>query len=1131
MLFRCPSINLDKVSYFLRINYIYRFQNPLNRRLFFQLFFYFFVRTLKSLQFVFFAVLAFLPAQPLFSSDMRSIKDDSIKAGNFYTIAVQYAKDSHLDSSNIYFEKAGIIWKAHERWKNYLDCLQRISKNLVRQRNFTQALNVLTEGIRIGKKKCNSQCDELGGIYIVLGYINLINEDYEQAIENVNRGLTLFQKLQINDDENKGSGYYTLGFAYKALGNYDQAIVALEQTRKIQINAIDENHHYLANTLTMLGSIYDDKNEFDKAIECYNQSLQILSVFQKINSVDAAACYHNMMISYNNKGDYYRAIEHGKTTIQIYIDLLMPEHPNVASTYGKLGEIYTTIGDYEKAKDYLERSLQIFTSRYPEKRSAVGALYHRLGEVYKQTGDLAKALSYSTRGIHLLEQTLGELHPQTGFMYELLAGVYAEQKNFSEALTCYRKAIAARERVENSTSRNDIAALYSSIAGLYIEQNKLDSASFFMQKAKTIESASSERNIPQYASMMKRFGDLSIRKKNYRDALRSYHHAIAVLSGAHEDDEVYALPELDKSIYKKDLLDVVTRKANTFEVLYRANKNLNDLRAAFRHYQQAASLVDDVRKQYSADASKFHLAEKSKSIYANACRLALALYAATNDPSYNEQAFLIADRSKANIILEKLFDGEAKYYAGIPDSLLQREKELLQNIAFCETQIYKLSERKEGPDGDAISRLKAENFALKTEHQQLVELFGREYPKYFELKYARYSLSLNDVQERLEPNTVLVEYLVDRDAVYAFGVTKDRFVVKTLTRASALNSAVERFTASLKKYDSENYLSSGYELYAALLQPFRKELQSHKKVIVIPDGNLYYVPFEALPVQRYARTSDFTALRYVISQNEVSYSYSAEFYLKMSGKLPAGRRLDSASGSTPGFVGFAPVFRDSTKNGDFLANRSSVEESGISDVRSITLDGKTFNELKYSEEEIVSISGSFASHSLPAKSFLHTAATETNFKEFSRSYDIIHVATHGFINEKNPKFSAILFSQPAVPTPDDDGILYVDETFNLNLKAQLVVLSSCESGLGKLVQGEGMIALTRGLFYAGAKNIVFSLWKVSDKQTYLLMDEFYKQLLAGSSYSSALREAKLKMISSKESAFPSKWSGFVLVGK
>ncbi|MFA6541641.1 MAG: CHAT domain-containing protein, partial [Bacteroidota bacterium] len=298
------------------------------------------------------------------------------------------------------------------------------------------------------------------------------------------------------------------------------------------------------------------------------------------------------------------------------------------------------------------------------------------------------------------------------------------------------------------------------------------------------------------------------------------------------------------------------------------------------------------------------------------------------------------------------------------------------------------------------------------------------------------------------------------------------------------------------------------------------------KVVIIPDGELFYLPFEALPTKRYSSATlpDFTAIDYLIRQNEISYSYSAEFYFKMSENSPADN-------STSSFIGFAPVFRDSTHNGDLLANRSYVEESGLSDVRSITLDGKKFNELKYSEEEIGAITHTFQQHALPAREYLHTAATETNFKELSKSYDIVHVATHGFINEKNPKFSAILFSQPLSATADDDGILYVDETFNLDLKAKLVVLSSCESGIGKLVQGEGMIALTRGLFYAGAKNIMFSLWKVSDKQTYLLMDEFYKQMLNGKSYSASLREAKLRLISSKESAFPSKWSGFVLVGE
>jgi CHAT domain-containing protein len=195
------------------------------------------------------------------------------------------------------------------------------------------------------------------------------------------------------------------------------------------------------------------------------------------------------------------------------------------------------------------------------------------------------------------------------------------------------------------------------------------------------------------------------------------------------------------------------------------------------------------------------------------------------------------------------------------------------------------------------------------------------------------------------------------------------------------------------------------------------------------------------------------------------------------------------------------------------------------------LDGRRFNELKYSEDEVVSIGQRLSARSVSASTFLFSSATEHNFKANAPKADILHVATHGFINEQNPSLSAVIFSQPDQPGSDDDGILTVSETVNLNLKAQLVVLSSCESGVGQFVNGEGMIALSRGLLYAGAQNIVFSLWKVSDRQTYRLMDEFYANIAEGKGYASSLRAAKLSMIRSKETAFPGKWSGFVLIGR
>ena len=142
----------------------------------------------------------------------------------------------------------------------------------------------------------------------------------------------------------------------------------------------------------------------------------------------------------------------------------------------------------------------------------------------------------------------------------------------------------------------------------------------------------------------------------------------------------------------------------------------------------------------------------------------------------------------------------------------------------------------------------------------------------------------------------------------------------------------------------------------------------------------------------------------------------------------------------------------------------------------------------------------------------------------------MHLATHSFVNEDRPQLSGIAFSQPIDSTASDDGILYPDEIYNLDINADLVVLSSCESGVGKAVKGEGLLALTRGFLYAGTSNIIASLWKVSDRQTSKLMLQFYEQYLSGKRYSSALRDSKLAMIKDPFSAYPMFWAGFVLVG-
>jgi CHAT domain-containing protein len=297
--------------------------------------------------------------------------------------------------------------------------------------------------------------------------------------------------------------------------------------------------------------------------------------------------------------------------------------------------------------------------------------------------------------------------------------------------------------------------------------------------------------------------------------------------------------------------------------------------------------------------------------------------------------------------------------------------------------------------------------------------------------------------------------------------------------------------------------------------------------VLVPDGSLCYLPFEALlesaPAQAEARKPiQLVNLPYLVRSYDVSYSYSASFYANC---VERSRGMTA----TGDFSGFAPVFADSSSS-SLLASNWLAHQSDPAAFRSIAVDGKVFSELKYSEEEVESISGDFRQNGLPVSEFLRGRATEEAFKQLGGRSKFVHIATHGLMNEEHPRLSGLLFS-PAGDSGQEDGILYAGETYNLKLDADLLVLSSCQSGVGKMVRGEGVMSITRGFFYAGARNIVVSLWRVYDKQTAQLMKEFYKNILDGEEYARALRKAKLQMIENPSTSFPSKWAGFVLMGR
>jgi CHAT domain-containing protein len=386
-----------------------------------------------------------------------------------------------------------------------------------------------------------------------------------------------------------------------------------------------------------------------------------------------------------------------------------------------------------------------------------------------------------------------------------------------------------------------------------------------------------------------------------------------------------------------------------------------------------------------------------------------------------------------------------------------------------------------------------------------------------------------EVQQLLDDKTALMEYFTGKDSIFIFAITKDNFAVKTSAKDSLLERQIEQLRQGIVKQDFATYTQAAHLLYQTLLAPVANELDN-KNLIIVPDGTLSAIPLEALLTEQVAggNSQDYTTLPYLINDHAISYAYSVTLLQQEQTRKNRATKRD--------YLAFAPVFANGlpagTRGGDFLKENLSRD--------SVLAATRVRGYLPMTKKEVTGILNRFESSygfferwfGNKSRVYLEREAKEEKLKSGDvGDYRILHFATHGLVNEKNPKLSGLLLAQED-STSKEDGILHLGEIYNLNLNADLVVLSACETGLGQVAKGEGIIGLTRGFLYAGASNLLVSLWQVSDATTADLMVDFYDKMLGGMSKPEALREAKLQMIRRHaEFAKPYYWAPFILVGR
>lgn len=914
-----------------------------------------------------------------------------------------------------------------------------------------------------------------------------------------------------------------IGENYRNQFRFETAQEILSATLSLGIEKLQEHHPEVATTQANLAMVYFDTDQYNKAVAHLTRALDsILPMVGEKHPV-VAKIYYGLGTVYWRLQYLDVALDYQLKALNIRRETFGEHHRDVAESCRMVGRVYWYKTDYETAIQYLTQALTIAKPLWGENHPFVAQVYLNLAANYLSKPDRAGTLEYLKKVLAIGLPLWTEKHAETANLYYNFGMYYLYQRELDRAYDFLTKSLEIR-RILFGEVHYEVAASYGALAEYFQALGDYEKSLEYQTTALQINRCVLPLEHPWIAVGYHRIGDIYSNKNDPDRALRFYQKAIIALVIGFTDNDPYVNPKLENfqsDVYRRRAL---LRKAEILKKKYwLKSKNIRDLKISLSTYQLAADLVDQRNSGYKGNESKIWQVGFAQRIYAGAIQTALQLYEITGQSDYLEHAFLYSEKSQSTVLWESLTKTQAQKFAGIPDSVLNREQELKQELARLENQILiekTQAESREEKKPPASQSAFDETYRA---YQNLIDHIGRTYPEYYTLKYRAKNPSISQIQKQLGPHTALVEYFLGDSLLHIFVLANDRLDAASIRIDSSFESAITEMYFGIKKMDNQSFRRTSHELYQKLIAPIYPWIEKKESLVIIPHNKLHYLPFETLLTQPVA-TDKFSEMPYLIRLFDISYLYSARF-LAEKPRVPPGP-------STAGFVGFAPVFTKKLNYG-FLPHKRpeawNVLQNHQSNGKSKLVQAAPLPE---TETELRSISALFKERGIPAQIYLHEAAKEEYLKaSAAKNFRFLHLATHTWINEKEPRDSGLLFFQPDGSTAQEDGILYASEIYNLELQADLLVLSSCENGIGELAKGEGMMALTRSFLYAGAKNILYTLWEVPDHHTSRMMVDFYQHVLSGKSYAKSLRAAKLQMVANPATAHPKKWGGFVLLGR
>ncbi len=797
-----------------------------------------------------------------------------------------------------------------------------------------------------------------------------------------------------------------------------------------------------------------------------------------------AGLLNTMGLSKIGQGEYDEAEDVLDKSITLATGENLPKNI-LSDSYNHLSILYWTTGNNEKALEYALSALELRQSIHGEQSAFTAGSYMNLGLLY-QHNNPEKAVQYYDKAIQIYQNTFHPNHPLIASALINKGIVHQNEQNYSSALTQFEKALTI---IASSVGKNHLnyAFTLSHIGTVYLRTGETDLAERYQRDALKIFTDNLGQRHPEVAECYNELAAVYLVRKKYKTALTFYQRSLIANSFKFNNTSLSTNPSSDDFIHADLMLTTYLLKAQTLEEKHsKKDLKVKDLKGALSTLHHADTLSENIRRRRTHHKDKVELGKLTNDLYELGVHVCLMLSEITlHKNHYLSQGFIFSEKNKAAVLLEAISEAKAKAFSGLPDSLLLKENELKKHISHSELMLAKAELEDE--------KNKWRSLLLETNrtYENYIDQLEQGFPSYYHLKYQKSTLTAKELQKQLPGQTALFHYFISDkyNEVYLFCITRRKIRLIKKTKNESLDKNITAWRNSIRYRIGDVYVDIGNILSTQLLP---KKIPGVKNLIIIPDGRLSSTPFEALFTQKAREGQELPVL---LKKAAVSYNYSASLYLESLKK-----------------------------------SKTVCEKGEVLLLAPVSFKG-SFSDLPGTEQEVLNLAKSFEAKGFSVQSYLREEANETVLKQESNHlWSYIHLATHGLVNEQDPELSKIIFH----PHAEDDGELLSGELYNLTLTSELITLSACQTGLGKITKGEGLIGLSRALLYAGANNLIVSLWNVSDESTVQLMNELYTNILQNTTnlnYAEALQKAKLSMLHHNKLSEPYFWAPFILIGK